>query len=131
MEPRVLRYDDRGSGETIVLVPGGLSGWLSWITHEERLVYNYRVVRVHPIHNELGSAGRPGQPGYTAAVEREALRMTLDELGSTALTWPVGREETRPFWNSPRSTESGADAYFGGAGRLLGPGAARRTSRDP
>ena len=80
MEPRVLRYDDRGEGEPIVLVPGGLTGWLSWIPHQQRLVARYRVIRVQPIHNELGSAGQPGQPGYTAEVEREALRMTLDAL---------------------------------------------------
>nr|MDQ6910287.1 alpha/beta hydrolase [Actinomycetota bacterium] len=81
MEPRVLRYDDRGDGETVVLVPGGLTGWLSWVPHQERLTGHYRVVRVQPIHNELGSAGQPGQHGYTAEVEREALRMTLDHLG--------------------------------------------------
>ncbi|MCA1701737.1 MAG: alpha/beta hydrolase [Actinobacteria bacterium] len=74
-------HDDRGAGEAIVLVPGGLTGWLSWMPHQERLVGSYRVVRVQPLHNELGSAGQPGRPGYTAEVEREALRMTLDELG--------------------------------------------------
>lgn len=80
MERRVLQYDIKGEGEPIVLVPGGLTGWLSWIPHQERLAGRYRVIRVQPIHNELGSAGQPGQPGYTAEVEREALRMTLDEL---------------------------------------------------
>jgi len=78
---RVLEYDERGQGEPIVLVPGGLTGWLSWVPHQERLSGDYRVIRVQPIHNELGSAGRPGESGYTADVEREALRMTLDELG--------------------------------------------------
>ncbi len=81
MEPRVLRYDDRGKGEPIVLVPGGLTGWLSWIPHQERLAARYRVIRVQPIHNELGSAGQPGEPGYTAETERESLRMTLEHLG--------------------------------------------------
>jgi len=59
MEPRVLRYDLKGQGEPIVLVPGGLTGWQSWIPHQERLADRYRVVRVQPIHNELGSAGLP------------------------------------------------------------------------
>lgn len=81
MEPRVLRYDVQGQGEPIVLVPGGLTGWLSWIPHQERLVDDYRAIRVQPIHNELGSAGLPGDPGYTAETEREALRLTLDALG--------------------------------------------------
>ena len=80
MKARALRFDDKGEGEPVVLVPGGLTGWLSWMPHQERLAGRYRVIRVQPIHNELGSAGEPGQPGYTAEVEREALRMTLDEL---------------------------------------------------
>ncbi len=81
MEPRVLQHDVRGQGDPVVLVPGGLTGWLSWIPHEERLAPDYTVIRVQPIHNELGSAGRTGDPGYTAVTEREALRLTLDELG--------------------------------------------------
>lgn len=81
MEPRVLQHDVTGDGEPIVLVPGGLTGWLSWIPHAERLAKTRRAIRIQPIHNELGSAGRPGDPGYTRFTEREALRMTLDELG--------------------------------------------------
>ncbi len=80
MEPRVLQHDVRGHGEPVVLAPGGLTGWLSWIPHQERLAGHHRVIRVQPIHNELGSAGLPGDPDYTAEVEREALRLTLDAL---------------------------------------------------
>ena len=80
MEPRVLTYDSAGVGDPLVLVPGGLTGWVSWIPHQQRLSADRRVIRVQPIHNELGSAGRPGDPGYTAEVERESLRLTLDEL---------------------------------------------------
>jgi pimeloyl-ACP methyl ester carboxylesterase len=36
---------------------------------------------VQPIHNELGTAGKPGNPGYTRETERESLRLTLHELG--------------------------------------------------
>lgn len=81
MEPRVLQVDAQGRGEPIVLVPGGLTGWLSWIPHQVRLAADYQAIRVQPIHNELGSAGQPGDPTYTAETEREALRMTLDALG--------------------------------------------------
>lgn len=80
MQPRVLRYDDKGQGDAIVLIPGGLTGWLSWIPHQERLAERYRAIRVQPIHNELGSAGVPGDPAYTSETEREALRLTLDAL---------------------------------------------------
>jgi pimeloyl-ACP methyl ester carboxylesterase len=81
MDARVLAYDSKGQGQPVVLVPGGLTGWLSWVPHQARLAERYRAIRVQPIHNELGSAGLPGDAGYTYETEREALRLTLDELG--------------------------------------------------
>jgi pimeloyl-ACP methyl ester carboxylesterase len=81
MEPRVLLHDAKGAGEPLVLVPGGLTGWLSWVPHQERLKDEYRVFRVQPIHNELGSAGQRGDPSYTSITERESLRLTLESLG--------------------------------------------------
>jgi pimeloyl-ACP methyl ester carboxylesterase len=81
MKPRVLQFDDRGAGEPLVLVPGGLTGWVSWVPHQDRLVSGYRVIRVQPIHNELGSKGVPGDRRYTVAIERESLRLTLDAIG--------------------------------------------------
>lgn len=81
MEPRVLQFDDRGSGPAVVLIPGGLTGWVSWEPHQLRLADSYRVIRVQPIHNELGSAGVPGDLGYTAEVERESLLLTFEDLG--------------------------------------------------
>jgi pimeloyl-ACP methyl ester carboxylesterase len=81
MEPRVLIYNEAGAGDPLVLVPGALTGWLSWSPHQERLSAHHRVVRVQPIHNELGSRGEPGDPGYSAETERESLNLTLDHLG--------------------------------------------------
>jgi pimeloyl-ACP methyl ester carboxylesterase len=81
MEPRVLQHEDKGAGPPIVLVPGALTGWLSWIPHTERLSATRRAIRVQPIHNELGSAGEPGDLSYNAETERESLRLTIDELG--------------------------------------------------
>jgi pimeloyl-ACP methyl ester carboxylesterase len=80
MQPRILQLDDRGTGAPLVLVPGGLTGWTSWAPHQERLASRRRVLRVQPIHNEMGSKGIPGDPGYTAEIERESLRLTLDAL---------------------------------------------------
>lgn len=81
MEPRVLQTDDRGSGPAVILIPGGLTGWVSWEPHQLRLADSYRVIRVQPIHNELGSAGAPGDLSYTAEIDRESLRLTLENLG--------------------------------------------------
>ena len=80
MRARVLAYDVRGEGDTLVLVPGGLTGWLSWVPHAQRLSATRKTIRVQPIHNELGSAEALGDPSYTAETERESLRLTLDDL---------------------------------------------------
>jgi pimeloyl-ACP methyl ester carboxylesterase len=84
MKPRAVKHEINGNGEPVVLVPGGLTGWVSWVPHAELLSARWRTIRVQPIHNELGSAGQPGHPGYTAEIERESLRMTLDALGIEA-----------------------------------------------
>ena len=61
MKPRVLLTDVAGEGFPLVLIPGGVTGWLSWIPHQELLKHTFQVIRVQPIHNELGSAGVVGQ----------------------------------------------------------------------
>lgn len=81
MKARPLKFDVAGAGDPIVLVPGGLTGWVSWIPHQKRLATRHRVIRVQPIHNELGSAGTPGDPSYSREVEQESLRLTLEEMG--------------------------------------------------
>jgi pimeloyl-ACP methyl ester carboxylesterase len=81
MEPRVLTHEVKGEGRPVVLVPGGLTGWVSWTPHAEKLAETRQAVRVQPIHNELGSAGERGDAEYTAAVERDSLLMTLDAIG--------------------------------------------------
>ena len=80
MRPRPLTVDVAGEGEPLVLIPGGLTGWLSWIPHQERLSDRYRTIRVQPIHNELGSAGMRGVPSYSREVAVESLLLTVDDL---------------------------------------------------
>ena len=81
MKPRVLTVAVAGVGDPLVLIPGGITGWLSWIPHQERLSDRYRTIRVQPIHNEMGSSGKPGDPSYTREVAVESLLLTLDHLG--------------------------------------------------
>jgi pimeloyl-ACP methyl ester carboxylesterase len=93
LEPRVVEHHSQGQGSPLVLLPGGLTGWNSWIPHQERLASSFRVIRLQPIPNELGSAGHPGDPSYTVDTERESLRLTLDALGIEAADfagWSAG-----------------------------------------
>jgi pimeloyl-ACP methyl ester carboxylesterase len=79
MEP--LLHEVTGTGEPIVLVPGGLSGWLSWIPFVEPLARDRQVVRVQLRSIELAEAGGPYPPDYDTLTEREALSATADRLG--------------------------------------------------
>jgi pimeloyl-ACP methyl ester carboxylesterase len=81
MNQRSLLHEVKGRGEPILLVPGGLSGWLSWIPHAERLSKERMVVRVQLRSVELAEAGKPFPEDYGVPTEREALRATANELG--------------------------------------------------
>lgn len=82
MKPRILEYDRAGDGEPpFVLLPGGLSGMQGWTPLVPALSAERSVVRLQPIRNAEGLAGRHGHPTYTADTERESVAMTLAELG--------------------------------------------------
>lgn len=81
MNQTVLLHEVKGQGEPVVLVPGGLSGWLSWIPHAERLSKERMVVRVQLRSIELAEAGEPFPEDYGVLTEREALHATVNELG--------------------------------------------------
>jgi pimeloyl-ACP methyl ester carboxylesterase len=81
MNQKDLLHEVRGQGEPIVLVPGGLSGWLSWIPHAERLSSERMVIRVQLRSVELAEAGEPFPEDYGVLTEREALHATMNELG--------------------------------------------------
>lgn len=81
MSKKALLYEVTGQGVTIVLVPGGVSGWLSWIPFAERLAPGRTVVRVQLCSVELVEAGEPFPDDYGILTEREALLATVDELG--------------------------------------------------
>jgi pimeloyl-ACP methyl ester carboxylesterase len=81
MESYPLLHEVTGAGDPIVLVPGGLSGWLSWIPFVAPLAMDRHVVRVQLRSIELAEAGRAYPPDYGTLTEREALRATVDQLG--------------------------------------------------
>lgn len=82
MEARVLEHDRAGEGDPpIVLLPGGLTGWQSWLPLVPALSEGRTVVRLQLICNAEGLAGRPGDPEYDADVERESIALTLEEAG--------------------------------------------------
>ncbi len=77
---RPLLHDVTGTGDPIVLVPGILTGWASWISPAERLAQSHTVVRVQPRSIELAEAGEPIPETYRIEDERDALLATVDLL---------------------------------------------------
>ena len=93
--------DVKGEGEPLVLVGGGLTGWLSWQPHQARLASRRRVVRLQPLSVQLGLENRPPPPGYSVSAESRAMGAALDELGLTEpldlVAWSYGGLVTLAF----------------------------------
>ena len=90
-----------GKGRPIVLVPGGLTGWLSWIPAAERLSATRKVVRVQLVSVQFGLENRPLPADYSVKTESQALAATLDSLNLTApvdlVAWSFGGEVTLDY----------------------------------
>ncbi len=69
-----------GEGPPIILVPGGLTGWLSWEPHAKRLAATRKVVRVQLLNVQLGLENCPLPPNYSIGFESQSLKNTLDQL---------------------------------------------------
>lgn len=70
----------KSTGLPIVLVPGGLSGWISWKPHAEVLSRTHKVVRVQLLNMAMAERGLSPGPEYVLRSESQALMNTLDEL---------------------------------------------------
>ncbi len=84
----------------MVLVPGGLTGWLSWKPHAARLSASYTVVRVQLLNVDLGLSGTPVPSDYSVDMEVDALASALDSAGirlAHFAAWSFGAEVTLSF----------------------------------
>jgi pimeloyl-ACP methyl ester carboxylesterase len=73
--------DVKGEGAPLVLVGGGLTGYLSWIPIQEKLSPQRQVVRVQPLAVQLGLEDKLLPPDYSVDLESEGLGAALDDLG--------------------------------------------------
>ncbi len=95
-----LGLDVTGEGESIVLVPGGLTGWLSWEPHAKKLSVDHRVARVQLMAVDLGLKNEPLPGDYSVDLETDALARALDRAGieeSHFAAWSYGAEITLNF----------------------------------
>lgn len=78
--PLKIQVKITGRGAPMVLVPGGLTGWLSWEPHALRLATTRKVIRVQLLSVEYGLENRKLPPDYSLKMESRALEATLNEL---------------------------------------------------
>lgn len=74
----IIQTEAIGEGPPLVMVGGGLTGWLSWIPHQERLASSRRVARAQPLTVQLGLEDRPIPDGYSIEFESAALAAAVD-----------------------------------------------------
>lgn len=87
-------------GIPIVLVPGGLSGWISWKPHAEILSKDHRVIRVQLLNMAAAEKNQTPGEGYSLRSESEALERTLDKLEAEKVNlvgWSHGGEVSLDF----------------------------------
>ena len=95
-----MKCEVTGHGDPVVLVPGALTGWISWKPHAKQLSANHRVLRVQLISVNLGLRSQPLPPNYSIESEMDALRSTLDLLKISRadfVGWSYGAEISLGF----------------------------------
>lgn len=96
-----MQAEVTGEGAPLVLIPGGLTGWLSWEPHARRLASMRKVIRVQLISVEYGLLNRKLPSDYSLKTESMALEATLNGLGLTApadmAAWSYGAAITLDY----------------------------------
>jgi pimeloyl-ACP methyl ester carboxylesterase len=75
-----MQIDVKGSGPPLVLVGGGLTGWLSWEPHQARLAPTRTVGRAQPLAVQYGLENVPLPSDYSVKMESRALAASVDAL---------------------------------------------------
>jgi len=89
-----MRTEVQGSGDPILLVGGGLTGWLSWRPHQERLATTRRAARAQPLIVQLGLDEEPVPEDYSVSRESAALAAAASAFYSAGpidlVAWSYG-----------------------------------------
>jgi pimeloyl-ACP methyl ester carboxylesterase len=102
IESMKMKYEVSGprGDSSIVFLPGGLSGWVSWKPHAEILSKNHGLVRVQLINMAAAEENKTPPEGYSIRMESDALKNTLDELNAKKINlvgWSHGGEVSLDF----------------------------------
>lgn len=89
-----------GNGDPLVLVPGGLTGWLSWQPFVPLLDKDRKVARLQLLNVDYGLQNKPLPQNYSLSFESRALANTIDQLGivkADFVAWSYGAAITLDF----------------------------------
>ena len=90
-----------GTGPRVALIGGGLTGWLSWEPHAERLAAARSVALLQLLSVQYGLEDRPLPDGCGVRLESRALAGALDALGwhdpVDLVAWSYGALVTLDF----------------------------------
>ena len=75
-----MPIDMKGSGRPLVLVGGGLTGWLSWEPHQARLAPTRAVGRAQPLAVRYGLENVPLPSDYSVKMESRALAASVEQI---------------------------------------------------
>jgi pimeloyl-ACP methyl ester carboxylesterase len=75
-----MQSEVTGSGRPLVLVPGGLTGWVSWEPFVKEFSEKQTVIRVQLLGVQWGLEDFPLPADYSVKTESNALAATLDSL---------------------------------------------------
>jgi pimeloyl-ACP methyl ester carboxylesterase len=100
-DAHVMQVQRTGTGAPLVLIGGGLTGWLSWEPHAQRLASSREVARFQLLSVQYGLEDRPLPDGYGVKLESRALAAALDSIGWRApvdlVAWSFGALVTLDF----------------------------------
>jgi pimeloyl-ACP methyl ester carboxylesterase len=89
-----------GDGSPLVLVPGGLTGWVSWDSCVPELSKKHKVIQVQLLNVDYGLRGEPLPDNYSLETESQALADTLhqhDIEKADIVAWSYGAATTLDF----------------------------------
>lgn len=99
-----------GEGDLLVLVPGGLTGWLSWEPFVPLLDQDHKVARFQLLNVEYGLENKPVPRDYSLSYESQALSKSIEELKiekADFVAWSYGAAITLDFaLNHPEKIKS-------------------------
>ena len=78
-----MQYKTTGEGKPLVLVPGGLTGWVSWDSFVPEFAETRKVVQVQLLNVQYGLENKTLPENYSVSTESKALEKALSSVNLT------------------------------------------------